>query len=88
MVGAIALGRREVGQGEVEELDGVDGHAVPRGFKVQVRAGHAAGGAGEADALLLADALALVDVDARQVHVDGEEALAVVEDDAVAFIEK
>lgn len=41
---------------------------------MEVGAGDAAGGTGEAEALAFVDAVAGVDIDAREVHVEGLEA--------------
>ena len=53
-----------------------------------MRAGDSAGCSGEANACSFFELLSGSHFDAGHVHVDGEEALSVVDDDAVAFIEE
>src|SRR5271165_6195894 len=52
---------------------------------MQMRAGDATGSAAEAEAVALGHALALVHVDAAEVHRYRKQPKAVVDDDAIAF---
>jgi hypothetical protein len=55
---------------------------------MQMWAGRAACGSAQAEQLTRLDCLAFGDMDFREVHIDGHELLPVVDDDAVAFVEK
>ncbi len=88
LAGGTQFSRSQVRHGEVLQRDRIDSRAGPHGFEVQVRSGDAAGSARQADALVLAHSRAFMHVDSRKVHVDGEEPLAVIDDDAVAFVEE
>src|SRR5208282_4880731 len=55
---------------------------------MKVRSGRPAGGSAETNLLAFLDLLAFGDLDLRQVHVQGHELLTVIDDDAVAFVEK
>src|SRR5271157_380443 len=55
---------------------------------MEVRSGCPAGSSTQTNLLTFLDLLAFGDLDSRQVHVQSHELLAVVDDHAVAFVEK
>ncbi len=59
---------------------------MPADAQVEVRASGAAGASAEGDELAFADGLSGMDLEVREVHVDGEQSETVVDDDAVAFV--
>src|SRR5438270_11218921 len=76
------------GQGEGEDLDGIEPDALPAHGEVQVRACDAARRARKADFVTLLELVAFFYVRAREVQVDREEAFSVIDDDHIPFIEE
>ena len=76
------------GQGKGEDLHGIQPDTLPAHSEMQVRTRDAARGTGKADAVGLLEFVAFLYVGAREVQVDREEALSVINDDGVAFVEQ
>src|SRR5271167_2543312 len=55
---------------------------------MEMRSRRPAGGSAQANLLTFFDLLAFADLDVRQVHVQSHELLAMIDDDAIAFVEE
>jgi hypothetical protein len=73
---------------ECQQLDGIQVSSIPSHSHVEVRARDATGSAGKTDLSAFLQSLSYVSVYLGQVHVDGEEAISVVDDHTLAFVEQ
>lgn len=67
------------------ELCGIEIFALPANAEMQMRTVGAAGGAAECDELAAGDMLAFFHPELRKMHVDGGEAEAMIDDNAVSL---
>src|SRR5579871_987725 len=65
---------------ETQQLRGIERCALPLHRPVEMRPGHASGGAAQAKAISGGNALALFHIDAREMHGEREQAQTVVDD--------
>src|SRR5580704_7432248 len=70
----------------MEELHRIEIRALPAHRPVEMRSGHPAGGAAEAEAIAPFHALAFMHVDTAEMHRQRKQTHAVIDDHAVAFV--
>ena len=71
----------------MEQHCGVNVLSLPTGSQMEVRPGHAAGGAAKTETLALGDVFSGLHLDPGQVHVKRAELLAVIDHHQIAFID-